>query len=195
MNRFFWLQLMFVVLILFSLGCKKQSLSSFEEDGKYGFRDQNGKVVIAPQYSFSYDFDENGVAFVFGESGWSCIDETNRVLLNPFLFDNGPDPFFGGLARFKENNKIGFFDSHCNKIIAAQFDFAFPFEEDFTVVCLGCKSVKMDEHSTIEGGNYGLIDKNGKIIIPIEYDSISTDRDKKIARATKGKVAKDIPIF
>ncbi|MBM9576238.1 WG repeat-containing protein [Leptospira sp. 201903070] len=195
MNRFFWLPVTFSILIPFLLNCKKEPFSSFEENGKYGFKDSKGNVAIKPQYSFSYDFDENGVTFVFGNGEWSCIDEKNRVLLNPFLFDNGPDPFLGGLARFKENHKIGFFDPQCNKIIPALFDFAFPFEEDLTLVCLGCKSVKLGEHSKIEGGEYGLIDKKGNIIVPIEYDSISTDLDKKIARVTKGKLTKDIPIL
>ncbi|MBM9502452.1 WG repeat-containing protein [Leptospira sp. 201903071] len=195
MNRFFWFPVTLVILILSILNCKKESLSSFEEDGKYGFKDRKGNVVIEAQYSFSYDFDENGIAFVFGDGGWSCIDEKNRVLLNPFLYDNGPDPFVEDFARFKENNKIGFYDPHCKKIIPARFDFAFPFEEGFAVVCLRCKSVKLGEHSKIEGGEYGLIDKKGTIIVPIEYDSISTDWNKKIARATKGKLIKYIPIL
>lgn len=195
LNEFSILSILFTILILLSSGCKKKSLSVFEDGDLFGFKNQDGEIIIAPDYSFVYDFNEKGVALVFGKMGWSCIDSGNRILLNPFQYDNGPDPFAEGLARFTENKKIGFFDVGCRKIIEAKYDFAFPFEENFAVVCLGCKSIKMEEHSSIEGGKYGLIDKKGKVIVPIEYDSISTDQYKKIAPTTKGKIAKDIPIF
>lgn len=195
MNRFFLNLIKIIILIFFYLDCKKQSLSSFEENDNFGFKNQDGEVIIAPQYSFTYDFNEKEVAHVFGKEGWSCIDTKNRILLIPFQYDNGPDPFVEGLARFTEDKKIGFYDAGCRKIIEAKYDFAFPFEENFAVVCLGCKSIKMDEHSTIEGGKYGLIDKKGKMIIPIEYDSISVDLIDKQASAVKGKTTEKIPIF
>ncbi|PJZ53302.1 WG repeat-containing protein [Leptospira adleri] len=195
MNRFFLNLIAFTILIFFSLDCKKQSLSSFEENDNFGFKNQDGEVIIAPQYSFVYDFNEKGVTHVFGKDGWSCIDTKNRILLIPFQYDNGPDPFVEGLARFTENKKIGFYEPGCKKVIEAEYDFAFPFEDDFSVVCLGCFSVSMGEHSTIEGGHYGLIDRKGKVVIPTEYDSISVDLSKKTARVIKDKMAKDIPIF
>lgn len=172
---------------------KKLQLIAFEENGVYGYKDQNGKIQISPQYSISYDFTENGVGFVYGKDGWICIDPQNKVLVNAFAFDNGPDEFSEGLARFVEHSKFGFFDPSCNKIIAANFDFAFQFQEGFSKVCNDCKSVSDGEHSRIEGGKYGLIDKTGKVVIPIEYDSLSEiDPETKILTATKDGKKKEI---
>ncbi|MCG6162334.1 WG repeat-containing protein, partial [Leptospira bandrabouensis] len=139
------------------------------------------------------DFDENGVAFVAGEKGWSCINSDNKILLNSFIFDNGPDYLSEGLARFVENKKIGFHDPGCKKTIQAEYDFAYPFENGFSIVCNGCRSVKTDEHSMIQGGNYGIINKKGEVVVPIEYDAVSLD-ENKVAHTIKGTLKKEIPV-
>lgn len=184
----------FVSLLLFA--CKGKPLTAFEEDGKYGYKDQNGKVVVSPQYSIAFDYREPGVAFAFGEKGWVCIDQESKILLNVIPFDNGPDEFSEGLARFSENGKVGFFDSSCKKVIAADFDFAFPFEKGYSVVCKGCQSVAYGEHSVIEGGLYGVIDPSGKIRIGIEYDSIlEIDAEAKVVSAKKKSANVKVPLL
>ncbi|PJZ25768.1 hypothetical protein CH352_01955 [Leptospira hartskeerlii] len=180
-------------LLLLTFCYKKIQLTAFEEDGVYGYKDQNGKVQISPQYSIAYDFNENGVGFSFSQDGWICIDPQNKVLLNVFTFDNGPDYFSEGLARFVENSKFGFFDASCKKVIPANYDFAFPIREGFSIVCNDCKSVSDGEHSTIEGGKYGLIDKTGKIVVQLEYDSLSEiNPETKTLEGSKGGAKKEI---
>ncbi|MGJ4746229.1 WG repeat-containing protein [Leptospira sp. SA-E8] len=183
--------LAFLPLITFC--SKKLQLTAFEENGVYGYKDQNGKVQISPQYSLAYDFNENGVGFSFSKDGWICIDPQNKVLLHTFTFDNGPDYFSEGLARFVEGSKFGFFDASCKKVIPANYDFAFPIQEGFSLVCNGCESVSDGEHSSIHGGKYGMIDKTGKIVIPIEYDLITeVDPKSKTVQASKGNVKTEI---
>ncbi|TGM99551.1 WG repeat-containing protein [Leptospira dzoumogneensis] len=195
MDRKIYLLVILAFLPLLAFCSKKLQLTAFEENDVYGYKDQNGKVQISPQYSIAYDFNENGVGFSFGKGGWICIDPQNEVLLNVFAFDNGPDEFSEGLARFVENSKFGFFDSSCKKIIAANYDFAFQIHQGFSKVCNDCKSVSDGEHSTIEGGKYGLIDKTGKVIVPIEYDSLSEiDPETKTLEGSKGGVKKEIKL-
>lgn len=193
MDRKIYLLVILLFLPLLVFCSKKIQLTAFEENGVYGYKDQNGKVLISPQYSLAFDFNENGVGFSFGKGGWICIDSQNKVLLNAFTYDNGPDYFSEGLARFVENSKFGFFDASCNKVISANYDFAFPIQEGFSLVCNGCESVSDGEHSSIHGGKYGMIDKTGKIVIPIEYDLISeVDPKSKTVRASKGNVKSEI---
>ncbi|XDD51412.1 WG repeat-containing protein [Leptospira sp. WS92.C1] len=186
----------FLILISISqLDCKKPSLVSFEENGFYGFKDTKGKIIITPQYEVVNDFNEKGVAFAFGKEGWICIDSDNKNLLNSFAFDNGPDIPSDGMSRYAENGKIGFHDSACKKIIEAKYDFAYPFENGFSIVCNGCTSIKTGEHSEIQGGNYGVIDQKGKTIVEIEYDSIlSIDPGEKIIEVIKAGIKKQINI-
>ncbi|WP_246050530.1 WG repeat-containing protein [Leptospira langatensis] len=164
--------ILFLSLILGACS-KSQPLVSFQENDLYGYKDKHGKTKIAAQYVQAYDFNENGVGFAFGKEGWVCIDPQNNVLLHPFPFDNGPDDFIEGLARFVEGKKFGFFDPSCKKVIPASYDFAYPVQQGFAIVCNGCSLVKEEEHSRIQGGKYGLIDRTGKVVLPVEYDSIS----------------------
>ncbi|TGL60581.1 WG repeat-containing protein [Leptospira sarikeiensis] len=195
MDRKFLHLAILIFLPLLAFCSKKSQLTAFEENGIYGYKDQNGKVLISPQYSMAYDFNENGVGFSFSKSGWVCIDPKNQILLNVFQFDNGPDDFSEGLARFVENSKFGFFDPSCNKIIAANFDFAYPIQDGFSKVCNGCESVSDGEHSMIQGGKYGLIDKKGTIVVAVEYDSISeVDPETKTVQASKAGSKKEIKL-
>ncbi|TGN18052.1 WG repeat-containing protein [Leptospira idonii] len=171
-----------------------QNLVPFEQNELHGFKNKSGKVVIPAQYILANEFNKQGVTFVLGKEGWKCIDQTNKFLLTPFIYDNGPDYEAEGLARFVENKKIGFFNSACQKKIEATYDFALPFENKFSVVCNGCKLIPIEEHSELQGGSYGVIDQKGKIVVPIEFDSVSIDPKKKSATALKGKTKKEIKL-
>ncbi|MDF3818553.1 WG repeat-containing protein [Leptospira sp. 96542] len=153
---------------------QSKGFSSFEENGLYGFKDKKGKVVIKPQYQHVMEFTKTSVAFVVSKNKWICIDAKNKPLLESFVYDNGPDYISEKLARFVENGKMGFHDESCKKIILAEYDFVFPFENGLAIVCNGCYSESDGDHSSIVGGKYGVINKKGKLVVPIEYDSINS---------------------
>lgn len=184
-----------ITFLLFSMSilAKSNLPISFEENNLYGFKDKFGKVIIKPQYQHVLDFTKEQVAFVVKENHWVCINTKNQVLLETFVYDNGPDYFSENLARFVENKKFGFFDSRCKKQIAATYDFVYPFENGLSIVCNGCESQREEEHSRIVGGKYGVINKKGKVIIPIEWDSIeSIDFKKKTATVISNNSKKKI---
>lgn len=188
--RFIFIFLAFTLPLL----AKPNIPISFEENGLYGFKDKSGKVIIKPQYQHTSDFTKELISFVVYENKWYCIDTKNNKLLEVFNYDNGPDYYSEKLARFIENKKFGFFDSSCKKQIPATYDFVFPFEKGYSIVCSGCE-IKSDgdEHSRIVGGKYGIINRKGKVILPTEYDSIdSIDFKKKTAIVTNNKIKNTI---
>lgn len=154
--------------LLISAPRQKPKLKIFEKDNLFGYQDKNGNTVIKPIFQLAMDFNKKGVAFVATKDGWFCIDSKGKQLLKPFIFDNGPDYFEDGFARFEENGKIGFFDEACQKVIPADFDFAYPFQSGFAKVCNGCKTTKVGEHSMISGGKYGKINRKGQLVNSIE---------------------------
>jgi hypothetical protein len=85
-------------------------LVAFEEDGKWGYKNASGQVVIKPRFHMANDFLPEGIAAVTDDRGWGYIDTKGRVVIRPFVFDNGPDYFREGLARFELRGKFGFFD-------------------------------------------------------------------------------------
>ena len=145
----------------------RPKLLRFEENGLWGFKDASGNVVLKPRYLDAYDFLQEGIAAVADEKGWSYIDEKGNVLIRPFLYDNGPDYFKDGLARYEEKGKLGYFDTRGKVAIKARFDFALPFENGRAEVCQGCVKKAEGEQSHWEGGLWGAIDKTGALVVPL----------------------------
>lgn len=142
----------------------------FEAKGKWGYKDAQGKVVIPARYAAAQEFLPEGIAAVADEKGWAYIDAQGRVLIRPFLFDNGPDYFREGLARFVSGGRFGFFDRHGKVVIPARYAFALPFSEGLAAVCNGCKEVAVGEHKAMRGGQWGYINRQGKLVIPTQYE-------------------------
>ncbi len=142
-------------------------LNLFERDGLFGYKNQNDQIVIRAKFTAAMDFSEKGIAAVADSSGWAYIDTQGKILIRPFIYDNGPDYFCEGLARFVENDKIGFFDESGKIIIKAEWDFAYTFEDGKAAVCNGCKISIDKDHNSVSGGEWGYINKTGKVIFPI----------------------------
>lgn len=161
----------FIGLLVLSV-VSRAELTAFEQDEKWGYRDEQNKVVIKPQFIMANDFSEQGIASAIDQQGWAYINKDGLVILRPFVFDNGPDYFVEGLARFVQQGKMGFFNEKGEIIIPAQFDFVWPFSEGTANFCMGCKEVPFDgEHHMVTGGQWGKIDKHGKIIVEATFAS------------------------
>jgi hypothetical protein len=179
----FTLKVKFILLIfLFAyLTAQETHLKLFEKDGLYGYKNQHDQIVISAKYPAAMNFNEKGIAAVADSSGWAYIDTQGNILIRPYIYDNGPDYISEGLARFVENSKFGFFDDSGKIVIDAQWDFAYPFKNGRTAVCKGCKIIIENEHCSIIGGEWGYIDRTGKVIIPIgsvNPDSVHYKLDK-----------------
>lgn len=93
-----------------TLHCKTASegLMRFELDGKWGFIDRTGKMVIPPTYDAAYDFSE-GLAAVRVGNGWGYINHDNKLVIN--IEHHVAEEFQGGLARVTwPGGKWGYID-------------------------------------------------------------------------------------
>jgi hypothetical protein len=116
---------------------------------------------------------DGDVATVFEQGKWRCVARGGQRLATLLTFDNGPDYVRDGLMRYVDGTKIGFVDEACRIRIRAVWDFAFSFSEGLAVVCQGCRSEPVGEHSVSVGGQWGYIDKRGTAVIPPSYDTAS----------------------
>nr|WP_293184366.1 WG repeat-containing protein [Nannocystis sp.] len=159
---------------------------SFDEGGLVGFKDAQGKVALSPRFATVQEFSPGGMACGADKDGWVCIDGNGTPLLRPFVFDNGPDQFSEGLARFVEAGKLGFFDETGFKKIPARFSFARPFAGNRAAFCDGCtrRCEAEGEHCDMVGGKWGLIDKTGAEIVAPTFDELDDFEDGK-ARARR----------
>lgn len=127
-----------------------------DNNGKWGFKDENGHIVIPAKYDGINGFSE-GLSCVKSKEKWRFIDKNDRVVL-PGEYDEAHS-FSEGLAAVKVNGKYGFIDKTGSLVIPAKYDSGFAFLE-------GLAAVKLND-------KYGFIDKNDKIVIPFLYDKAS----------------------
>jgi hypothetical protein len=132
-------------------------------------------------------FDADGLAVVFIRGEFHYVNRAGRTA--PALrFDNGADYFVEGLARTVRNGKIGFIDKRLAEIVAARWDFAFPFERGVAVVCNGCRPVRESGRDRIEGGTWGYIDRKGRpVVAPVHAHEALPSIDEAV------KASKRVP--
>jgi len=130
-------------------------------------RDPGGEVVLRPGIVSA----PNGPDAVLVEGRLYFALDSGKTA-PAFLYDNGPDDFVDGLARTTRDGKVGFVNEALEIVVPAEWDFAFPFEDGFARVCTGCSVVHEDgdEHGSVRGGAWGVIDREGRVVVPVAHD-------------------------
>jgi len=196
-----------LTIALFSLtfACCKSQLNdrnvwvAFEDTTQqlYGFKDLQGNIKVSPRYWDCPTDTFRTIAFVgIEKEGWVCIDKNLNKLFHPYIWDNGIDYWQSGLIRIKENKKIGFADTTGKIIIPPIYDFATPFDKNYSAFLSGGKYICMEkgvpdslcEHMGWVGGLWGIIDKhNDTIVTPSINDSIYNLNELNISSLTDKK--------
>ncbi|MHB1351296.1 MAG: WG repeat-containing protein [Desulfobulbaceae bacterium] len=118
-------------------------------------------------------FNEEGLATIIVSSKPDPLKvfyvSQDRKVVRAHFFDNNADYFQEGLARTISNNKFGFINKNLETVITPEYDFAFPFVNSHAIVCNHCKPEIEGEHKKIVGGTWGVINKAGKVAIPLIY--------------------------
>ncbi|MBP5189637.1 MAG: WG repeat-containing protein [Bacteroidales bacterium] len=163
-----------------------------DSNGKYGFKDKTGKVIIPCTWERTGRFYE-GLADVQDSNGkWGFIDKTGKLVI-PCKWESAW-AFNEGLAKVKDSNgKWGYIDKTGNVIIPCTWEWTGWFSEGLAAVQdSNGKSGYIDKTDKVvipctwkdawafnEGlakvkdsrGKWGFIDKTGKVIIPCTWDS------------------------
>ncbi len=130
-----------------------QGLAGFREGGKWGFLDTEGKIIINPQFTEAYLFQE-GLAVVQNEKGkWGAIDKSG-VLKIDYQFD-GMTNFSEGMAGVRSGSMWGYVDKDGKLVINPQFEQAMTFKNGIAIIK---KDKKM-----------GLIDKKGALLVNPQF--------------------------
>ena len=81
---------------------KEEGLADVKKDGKYGYIDKEGHVVIPFEYDYAEDFSE-GLAQVRKDGKYGFIDKEGHVVI-PFEYDDAED-FSEGLAHVEKDGE------------------------------------------------------------------------------------------
>ena len=156
----------------------KEELARAKKDGKYGYIDDNGKVIIPFEYEYGEDFNE-GLAIVwkgykeFKSDYFKCgyIDKTGKEVI-PIKYDYAEN-FKNGIAKVTENRKNFFINKTGKVIIPFEYDYADSFSEGLAVVK--------------KNGKYGYLNKTGKEVIPFVYNDADSFSEGLAAVKKNGK--------
>jgi hypothetical protein len=129
------------------------------QDGKTGFRDLDGNIVIEPIYDMAEMFSEGYSSVRVGEKH-GFIDETGKYVL-PLQSYEFLGSLHNGLADFRLNDKVGFINVKGEVIIKPQFAWAGEFSEGFCAVSTDWRSK--------DTRKYGYIDTSGKLVIDFQF--------------------------
>lgn len=172
-----------------------EGLAAVKINGKWGFINKKGKVIIEPQFenpiSYRIGFHE-GLAAVRRDKKWGFIDKKGNVIVD-FKYDGYLD-FNKGIACVMTKGFFGgkswiYIDKKGNQIIDDDFESAAPFRNGIAAVkkdgCFRFIDIKgnylfeqgfddaMDFSEGLApvkiGDKYGYIDVNGKIVIEPRY--------------------------
>ena len=126
-------------------------------DGKWGFMDTAGNVIVAPQYEGADSFSGN-VAPVKSGGLWGFIDKTGAEKIAP-QYEEVRISGDQSEISVKKDGKWGMIDSEGNITIPFQYDASLSFWEDLA---------EMEDNE-----KYGYINRSGEWVIPAQFDSCS----------------------
>jgi hypothetical protein len=125
----------------------------FKNQGKYGFMDEEGQVLIDAEYEFVESFNE-GLSLLIQDGKIGFINKAGDLII-PFDYDDG-EPFDDGLAIVSIDDRYGMIDRTNKAVIPLKYDLIGRFKHGLALVA----------NETA----YGFVDKEGKVAIPIELD-------------------------
>lgn len=139
---------------LTALAQKNEGLFWIRENGKYGYIDRAGKVVIAPQYENTMGFNE-GLAATKSGGKYGFIDTKGNWVIKPqydFAYI-----FMDGAAMVKVGKQYAWIDRDGKQIIAPQ---------DFDEVAMGFSEGRL---AVKKGEKWSYIDKSGKMATEAKF--------------------------
>jgi hypothetical protein len=140
-------------------------LVRIQQDGKIGYIDSTGKIVIAPVYFNGSNFSE-GLAAVRPNGLYGYIDSKGPLTIQPQFEWAGP--FSEGLALAYKNGHFLYINRQGQQAFPANYAKLAPFQHGVAIV-------------QTESNHIGLIDRHGKLLLDTLYAEIS-DFDEGLAQ-------------
>jgi hypothetical protein len=113
------------------------------QNGKWGYIDKTGKIVIKPRFGGADEFSE-GPAEIELNGKWGFIDRTGAIIIKS-QFDVTA-PFSQGIAGIVINKKVGFIDKSGRFVVKPQFEWGgfggFDEEMGLAMVSMGGDTIR-----------------------------------------------------
>jgi hypothetical protein len=153
-------------------GNNKEYVDSYaEETGLWGFMDKTGKMVVNQEWSWVNNFSEDLAPVQNKQKKWGFINAAGKIVI-PCTFES-VGAFTEGFSAVtisigKDKEMMTFIDKTGKRATAQEFDVVRDFVDGMAAVVKITKSGEDDEVY-----QFGFIDKNFKLVIPIIHQKAS----------------------
>ncbi len=163
------------------VGEENQFLRVVTPDRKFGLYDRNGKLVVPAEYDWiTKSRTEYSKLLILrkGAGNFYFMDNDNQLVLNVPVSEYGYIHDTEGLLNDENIRNLHLLyikgkDGKFGAINEASGKLAIPMIYDGVIQYVS--GALHDYFSVRKGNKYGLIDEQGKVVLPIQYDAISLD--------------------
>ncbi len=163
-------KLALVLLLIFAQTIVLASPVVFNDDGKFGLKDDVGNIIVEAQYKKLIKLGEGGWIFQKG-SKFGLMANNGKILVEPKY--NYAERILGKYAKLKKGDKIGLFDEMGFEILPVEYS---SIDLLFGGMFLTCKNYK-----------YGVVDLNGQPILDNMFDDIYMPDPNKMVIVYNGQ--------
>ncbi len=139
------------------------SINGMMYDVVFPFSDKQDEYLV---HAIPHD-SSNSTTYIIDTVKKEIIGET-------YFFDNGPDYFEHGVARFRKEGKIGLINKKGKVMLTPKYESVGIMDGGYGIVGVNCVSEKDGEYTATECMKYGIIDSLGNEKLPLIYESIHT---------------------
>ena len=170
--------------------------------GAIGLMNQNKKIIVPIDYTSLIPPNKEGYIIAINplKKQFSFYKETTksnflfhifhisgqRINLQLFCFDNGPDDFIYERARYIKNGKMGWVNKKMQIVLPAKkYDFITPLSSPYKTALVFQKNTCAQPKADKEGhlsmhdmiGKWGMINHQGQEVVPLIYDHFDIKND------------------
>lgn len=160
-------------------------------DYRWSLADADGAII---EMSMLHELGEfvDGVALVRTVSGYGYLKDDGTYLVEPVLAFAGN--FYNGRARVEAAGMKGFINLQGEFVVQPKYDYANDFFGGYASVGMrGAETIGASSETGYEQ-LWGLIDLDGNVVVPLEYDSVGYDPELETALAQKGDRVESFPL-
>lgn len=151
---------------------------------KWSLLDGEGRV-LQDGWLDGFDGFVDGVAAVRTRGKWGFLLENGKFLVEPHYDYAGP--FVDGIARVELDELRGYIDRSGEYLIEPRFYRANDFQGDYAAVARrGAYVEDNGSSSDYYEAVWGVIDRTGALVLPMEYDSIEISAEDSVVIAMLG---------
>lgn len=154
--------------------CSEGMIAFYDADkAAYGYLNRKGEVVIEPRFTYVYAFHDGRARVMTQDHKYGYIDATGAWAFETFFPE--ADDFSEGLACVETaDGRVGFIDPDGEFAIAPDYIDAQSFQNGYAAAAIGSGVIEEVFCGEPEEGRlWGVIDREGNVLIPFEYDEMT----------------------